>query len=511
MQQRRGTSEQWTLADPTLGPGEIGFETDTNQFKIGDGVNSWADLTYFVNLDGLGEQLEDYIPIEEKGEPDGVATLDATGQVPAEQLGNATVDLSDYATEEYVDGLAANYEVAGAAAQALSDAEDYADGLAANYDAAGSATTAESNANSYTDDLIGDATVDGTSGNTVTDRISTAVSDLVSSAPEALDTLNELAAALGDDENFSTTITKAIADKADSSHTHGLADLTDFDVDTPVENQVLKFDGTAWINAAAGGGIQASEEPPTDTEAFPLWFNTTTGRAYIYYDDFWVELTPSISGPQGEKGRFTVSETAPENPVAGDGWFNSSTAKLFVYYDSFWVEATSNLVGPAGPSGVVAVTSPITNSGTSTSANIGIDLSNIAPISNPTFTGTITGAPAAPTAATSASRLGFIGLPQTILSSGGLTLSEAHSGNHIYVTGSGQTITIPANSSVPFEIGTTIVVINDNVTSSIAITSDTLRLAGGTTTGTRSLAVYGMATLVKVTATSWVASGNGLT
>jgi hypothetical protein len=159
MQQRRGTAEQWTLADPTLGPGEIGFETDTNQFKIGDGVNSWADLTYFVNLDGLGESLEDYITLEEKGEPDGVATLDATGQVPAEQLGNATVDLSDYATEEYVDS---------------------------------------------------------------------AVTNLISSAPEALDTLNELAAALGDDENFATTITNSISGKADSEHTHLVADITDY-------------------------------------------------------------------------------------------------------------------------------------------------------------------------------------------------------------------------------------------------------------------------------------------
>ena len=52
------------------------------------------------------------------------------------------------------------------------------DATSSAYDAAGSASTAESNANSYTDDLIGDATVDGTSGNTVTDRIATAVSDL---------------------------------------------------------------------------------------------------------------------------------------------------------------------------------------------------------------------------------------------------------------------------------------------------------------------------------------------
>ncbi len=76
-----------------------------------------------------------------------------------------------------------------------------------SYDAAGSASTAESNANSYTDSLIGDGTVDGTAGNTVTDRIATAVSDLVDGAPALLDTLNELAAAIGDDENFSSTIT----------------------------------------------------------------------------------------------------------------------------------------------------------------------------------------------------------------------------------------------------------------------------------------------------------------
>jgi hypothetical protein len=47
-------------------------------------------------------------------------------------------------------------------------------------------------------------------------------------------------------------------------------------------------------------------------------------------------------------------------------------------------------LGPQGASGVVSVTAPITNTGTSTSANIGIDLSNIASIASPTFTGTAT-------------------------------------------------------------------------------------------------------------------------
>jgi hypothetical protein len=88
---------------------------------------------------------------------------------------------------------------------------------ASEYDPAGSASTAESNANTYTDNLIGDATVDGTSGNTVTDRVATAVSNLVDGAPELLDTLNELAAALGDDEDFATTVSTSIGEKVAKS------------------------------------------------------------------------------------------------------------------------------------------------------------------------------------------------------------------------------------------------------------------------------------------------------
>jgi hypothetical protein len=87
----------------------------------------------------------------------------------------------------------------------------------------------ETASNDYTDDLIGDATVDGTTGNTVADRIasaqsaaetyadgvaSAAVAAVIDSAPEALDTLNELAAALGDDENFAATVTTALGTKA---------------------------------------------------------------------------------------------------------------------------------------------------------------------------------------------------------------------------------------------------------------------------------------------------------
>lgn len=48
IQQRRDTAANWTAADPTLAAGEIGFETDTGKFKVGDGSTAWSSLTYFV-------------------------------------------------------------------------------------------------------------------------------------------------------------------------------------------------------------------------------------------------------------------------------------------------------------------------------------------------------------------------------------------------------------------------------------------------------------------------------
>jgi hypothetical protein len=46
IQLRRGTAAQWTVANPTLAQGEMGVETDTGHFKIGNGVDEWEDLIY---------------------------------------------------------------------------------------------------------------------------------------------------------------------------------------------------------------------------------------------------------------------------------------------------------------------------------------------------------------------------------------------------------------------------------------------------------------------------------
>lgn len=158
MQQRRATAEQWLLADPILEPGEIGYETDTNSFKIGDGINNWSLLDYFETSTALQGTIDDYIPLTQKGAALGVAELDANGFVPSSQL---DIDLTAYYTSAEVDT-----------------------------------------------------------------EISTAVSGLIDSAPGVLDTLNELAAAIGDDADFITTVNNSLDTKKTEINQSIASDVT---------------------------------------------------------------------------------------------------------------------------------------------------------------------------------------------------------------------------------------------------------------------------------------------
>lgn len=112
IQVRRGLSTEWTSVNPTLSAGEIGLETNTGNFKIGNGTSAWNSLPYsvatqtYVNaqdaatlasannytdiaVSGLGNTIDgNYVPVGDVGQPDGVATLDATGNVPLSQLAN---------------------------------------------------------------------------------------------------------------------------------------------------------------------------------------------------------------------------------------------------------------------------------------------------------------------------------------------------------------------------------------------------------------------------------------
>lgn len=91
------------------------------------------------------------------------------------------------------------------------------------------------------------------------------------------------------------------------------------------------------------------------------------------------------------------------------------------------------------------------------------------------------------------------------------TLTMADAGGLLYHTrATPDTWTIPANSAVPFPVGTEIEFINENGASAVtlAITTDTLRW--GANTGSRTLAANGYARAVKVAATVWRLTGEGI-
>ena len=119
--------------------------------------------------------------------------------------------------------------------------------------------------------------------------------------------------------------------------------------------------------------------------------------------------------------------------------------------------------------------------------------------------------PAEGTTSTAATGAGYMGIPQNATTTGAASIAATDAGKHIYSTAT-RTLTIPANSSVALPVGTTVTFIaGSGATVTIAITTDTMYLAGPGTTGSRTLAAFGMATAVKIASTTWIISGNGLT
>ena len=111
--------------------------------------------------------------------------------------------------------------------------------------------------------------------------------------------------------------------------------------------------------------------------------------------------------------------------------------------------------------------------------------------------------------------IGYLNIPQNSKSTD-YTLQLSDAGKHIFHPAADTTTrtwTIPANSSVPFPIGTAIGFITDAGAGAvtIAITSDTLIAAGTGLTGSRTLATNSVATAIKITNTSWIISGVLLT
>jgi len=108
--------------------------------------------------------------------------------------------------------------------------------------------------------------------------------------------------------------------------------------------------------------------------------------------------------------------------------------------------------------------------------------------------------------------IGYRDIPQVSFT-GNATIATTDAGKHYYSTlSTGNVLTIANNASQGFQVGAAITIINQG-TGNITVAQGsgvTLYLAGNATSGNRTVATFGMATLIKVATDTWFINGTGV-
>jgi hypothetical protein len=241
---RRGTTTQWNASTRVLQVGELGIDTTLNRIKAGNGTNVWSALPYLslssteieelsqdavstalaagthsnitvtysdsgnsislatgpdvITQTSLSNTLTNpttgYVAIGDVGVADGVASLDSNGKIPDSEIPSTIA--RDTEIPSNTDSLSEGTNNKYFTDERAQDAVGNVVGTGLSYN-----------------DTTGAISVD-TSTIATQSYVGTAVSNLVDAAPTTLNTLNELAAALGDDANYASTISTALGLKA---------------------------------------------------------------------------------------------------------------------------------------------------------------------------------------------------------------------------------------------------------------------------------------------------------
>jgi hypothetical protein len=267
--------------------------------------------------------------------------------------------------------------------------------------------------------------------------------------------------------------------------------------------------GAATVSMASDGSVSINNAG-AGTAGNIITFNT---RVYV-------SPTGDVGiGTASPVSRFNVTGTAALNWVGSGtssglvtiGDQGTAGGSLFVNTPSLSTSFASGL-GIDGsytnPGGVGTSIVNIKAFGVSSGGGYGSDLAfhtAVGTTLSEKFRITSTGAI---TSSNLADAVGYKGIPQNSQTAS-YTLALSDMGKHISITTGG--VVIPANGSVAFPIGSAVTIFNNSGSNqTISITTDTLRQAGTANTGSRTLAQYGVATVLKVTSTVWVISGAGV-
>ena len=524
MQQRRGTAAQWTAANPTLAAGEIGFETDTSKFKMGNGSSAWTALTYFANatelaaiVDGAPGLLNTLNELAQAigDDPDFINTVaqGLTTHTNDSTMVHGIVDTALLATT----GNLATTATAAATALAAHEADTtLVHGIADTSLLATTANvaTALSSATSALTDHAADTTLvhgivntaDLVTQSDLTDAISGAAVNQESLAGTGID-WNSVNTRFDID---STIATKTYADNAVSTHNsdtsdvHGIADTsalaltatvnTALDLKAPLASPTFTGTVSGITKTMVGLG---SVDNTTDS-AKPV--STATQTALDLKADL---ASPALTG-------------VPTAPTAAAG-----TSTTQVATTSFVGTAVSNLVAssPAALDTLNELATALGNDA-SFSTTVTNSLALKAPLASPTFTGTVT-APAITATAlitASASGVAFTDGTQTkegvasrtpiVQKTAAYTLSALTERDSLIEVSSatGVTITIPTNTAVAYPIGTSIDILQTGA-GQVTVAGDS-GVTVNATPGLKLRTTWSSATLFKRAANTWVVFGD---
>lgn len=72
----------------------------------------------------------------------------------------------------------------------------------------------------------------------------------------------------------------------------------EIDTDSASSGHVLAYNGTKFApTPASSGGASVSDNPPSSPSSGQIWFESDTGKTFVYYDSFWVEVGAAGSYP----------------------------------------------------------------------------------------------------------------------------------------------------------------------------------------------------------------------
>jgi hypothetical protein len=268
----------------------------------------------------------------------------------------------------------------------------------------------------------------------------------------------------------------------------------------------LSFTGDGAITLANTTGTSAASN-----------IGSTTAQYMVIRITGTLTTTKIITGPSYSK-IYLVDNAATGGSVTFKASSQTGVSvavgeKCFVYYNGAdYVKTSNTLVSlTSGVTGIL----PVANGGTGVSTSTGSG--SVVLSTSPTLVTPVLGTPTSGTLSActvdGTNLVGYQNIPINSQSSS-YTLVLADAGKsilHPSTDANDRTFTIPDNGSVAFPVGTAISFLNMANTVTIAITTDTMYLSGSGSTGSRTLAQYGAATAVKMTSTTWMISGNGLT